>query len=141
MYIKELRKRLSILNEEEVDDITDEYNDFIANKVLDGYSEQEAIDSLGDVNYLARRILEAYKISDKYIKWFVGKERLIDDINDYTTKVADSSIDVLNKIENSLKDIFKKTAKFGEERVHDVKNIFKKKENDTSIVEDEKTID
>jgi Protein of unknown function (DUF1700) len=126
IYLNELRKRLSLLDAKEVDAITYEYHDHIASKLGDGYSEEEVLEELGDVNQLARKILEAYKISDRYIKWFVGKERMIDDMNEFTNKIADGSIEVFNKIESSVKDVVKKTIHFGENRIHDVKSIFKK---------------
>jgi hypothetical protein len=132
-YLNELRKRLSLLDAKEVDAITYEYHDHINNKLDEGYTEEEVLDQLGDVNQLARNILEAYKISERYIKWFVGKERMIDDMNEFTSKIADGSIEVFNKIESSVKDVVKKTLHFSENRIHDVKNIFKKtskKQND-----------
>jgi hypothetical protein len=135
-YLKELKKRLSLINSEEVEKVTVAYNDYLKRQSGEGYTDEEALEQLGDVNQLARTILESYKISEKYIKWFVGKERMVDDLNEFTSKVADSSIEVLTKIEKSAKKAVKKTIQFGGNRVHDVKSIFTKSEKKKDDVEE-----
>lgn len=129
-YLKDLQKRLSILNEEEVASITKVYQDYMNQKLAEGYSLEEAQQMLGDVNDLARTILESYKISDRYIRLFVGKEKVIDDLNDYVNKVADSTIEVLSKLESSVKSLFKKTVDFSETQFQKVKDLFSKDAQD-----------
>ncbi len=65
-FLKELRKRLIVLNEQEVEDIIKEYQDHIKNKMEEGMSEEEAVKDFGDIDELAREILKAYKINVNY---------------------------------------------------------------------------
>jgi Protein of unknown function (DUF1700) len=127
LYINELKKRLSLLDEAEVNKIIHETDSHIDEQIQAGKDEAAVFEQLGDVNELAKTILKAYKLSDRYIKLFIGKEKVVDEINDFASKVAESSIEVFNKIEDSMKQIFKETLKFGEERIKDVKKIFNRK--------------
>ncbi len=142
-YIIELRKRLSILDEKVVDDIVCEYLDLINQKINIGSTEEEVIDQLGNVNELAKKILKSYKISETYIKLFIGKEKLIDEINDFVLKLTDVSSSVYGKIEESVSDfarttghvaknVYKETLKFGEEKINEMKKALRKdkKQND-----------
>mgnify|MGYP000938513818 FL=1 len=67
-FIIELRKRLSLLEVEERDNIIEEYLSYVNQKIYEEISEEEAIEQLGDVNKIAEKILKSHKISDKYIK-------------------------------------------------------------------------
>ncbi len=131
-YIIELRKRLSLLSSDEVDDIISEYLDYIKQKQNEGTSEAVALEQLGNVNELAKKILKSYKISDTYIKLFVGKEKVIDEFNDFVRKFADASTTLISKIESSISDIantvYKETKKFSEEKISEVKKRFNNKE-------------
>lgn len=150
-YIIELRKRLSLLDPQEVEDIVVEYLDYIKQKENEGISEGLALEQLGNVNDLARKILKSYLISDTYINLFIGKEKVIDEINDFVKKFADVSSTVYTKIEESVsefarttghfaKNVFSETKKFGEEKINEVKNIIKKsKETNEQQSEPEET--
>lgn len=67
-FLEKLEKRLSILNEEERNDIINEYKDHIERKILSGMSEEEAVKDFGDFNTLIKDILSAYKINENYEK-------------------------------------------------------------------------
>ena len=142
-YIIELRKRLSLLDEIEVDQIISEYMDFIKQKENEGLNEKDILDQLGDVNKLANNILKSYKISDHYISLFIGKEKVIDELSDFAHKVANASSSLFHKLEESFieftkssgkvaKNAYEETVKFSENRVKDIKTHFKKKENNTN---------
>lgn len=125
-FIIELRKRLSLLNNEEIDKIVEEYLGYINQKIRDGKSEKEAIDEIGDVNQLAKRILTSYKISDKYIKLFIGKEKVIDEINEFVNKVEDTVSEIAKKTSDMAKSVFESTKKFSKEKFTEVKKFIKK---------------
>lgn len=128
-YLKELKKRLSILEEQEVQRIEAEYIRFFEEKLEQGLTEETIINELGSVNDLARKLLQMYKISPRYIKLFVGKEKVIDDLNEFTNKITDTTIQVFDKVEQSVKRAFKKTVEAGGKGFQSVKNIFKRKES------------
>ena len=67
-FIKKLKNNLSVLDENEVKDIIEEYTDIIDEKIKDGKSEEEAIKDFGDINELSKEILKAYKINPKFIE-------------------------------------------------------------------------
>ena len=64
-FLDKLKSRLSILNDEEVDDIINEYEAHINEKLHAGKTEEEATADFGDFNELVKEILSAYKIKDK----------------------------------------------------------------------------
>lgn len=127
-YLNEFKKRLSLLDEGEIQRIEAEYLRFFDEKEKEGWAEEEILQELGNVNELAKKILQMYRISPKYIRLFVGKEKLIDEFNDYVSKVADTSMEVFDKVEQSVKRLFKKTIETGEKGFHSVKKFFSKKE-------------
>ena len=65
-FLKELEKRLSILNENERKDIIDEYKSTIEEKIKNGETEENAVKDFGNIDDLVKEILEAYKINPKY---------------------------------------------------------------------------
>ncbi len=155
-YIIELRKRLSLLAPKEVDDVVVEYLDYITQKQNEGMTEGLALEQLGNVNDLAKKILISYKLSDKYINLFIGKEKVIDEINDFVEKFSDVSSTVYLKVEETVtdfarttghiaKNVYNETIKYGEEKLNDVKNILKrniKNKSKTQIdVEDQTDFD
>jgi uncharacterized membrane protein len=64
-FLDKLKSRLSILNDEEVDDILYEYEAHINEKISAGKTEEQATADFGDFNELIKEILSAYKIKDK----------------------------------------------------------------------------
>ena len=67
-FISEIKSRLAILKEEEINDIVNEYSEYIDEKVKSGKSESEAIQEFGDIDELVGGILDAYKIDSEYYK-------------------------------------------------------------------------
>lgn len=62
-FIKKLREKLDILEENEINDIVIEYSGYIDEKIKNGATEEEAIKDFGDVDELANELLKAYKIN------------------------------------------------------------------------------
>lgn len=65
-FLKDLEKRLIVLDESERKDIINEYNDIIDEKVKHGKTEEEAINDFGSLDDLTKEILSAYKINTNY---------------------------------------------------------------------------
>lgn len=83
-FLSKLRKKLNILAESEVDDIINEYQGYIEEKVSAGATEEEAVKELGNINEIADDLLSAYKVktqkgSDDIIEKIVNKfEELVE---------------------------------------------------------------
>jgi|GEM_PF-992571 len=125
-FVNELAKRLSLLDSKEVDNIIQEYLDTISKKMHRGITEEEAINELGDINEIAKNVLKSYKINENYIKLFIGKEKVIDDVNEFIKKATDVSTSVLLKVGEQVsgfaKDVYSKSKK-----------IFKKDQDEQDI--------
>lgn len=67
-FLKDLEKKLSILNKKEKEDIINEYKNTIEEKIKHGQKEEEAVKDFGDIEKLADEILSAYKIDPNYNK-------------------------------------------------------------------------
>lgn len=65
-FLAELAQALSVLQEEELRDILDEYEQHIDMKVENGLTEQEAIEDFGSLTELTAEILEAYHVRADY---------------------------------------------------------------------------
>lgn len=65
-FIKELEQALSVLQEEELEDIISEYEQHIDMKKERGLTEEEAIADFGSLDELASEILEAYHVRADY---------------------------------------------------------------------------
>lgn len=88
-FLELLDKKLSLINESEREDILLEYGTYIDDKMAGGVSEEEAVAGFGDVNELAKEILDAYKINTDTMDKFSNK--------------ADKTIDkVYQKMEDSI---------------------------------------
>lgn len=89
-FLTKLRKKIDILEESEIDDILEEYAGFIDEKVSQGFTEEEAVKSMGNINELSRDLLSAYKIKNP-------KEKNGDVINNFVDeflKIVESIINV-----------------------------------------------
>lgn len=62
-FFKNLKEKLSILEESEIKDIIEEYRGYIDEKIKNGATEEEAIEDFGDIDELAKELLKAYKIN------------------------------------------------------------------------------
>ena len=87
-FLKTLRKKISILKEEEINDIISEYSEFIDEKTKRNQSVEKTIKDLGNVNDLAKEILDAYKINDNYTKKNAGIE-FFETCNNIIKKLVD----------------------------------------------------
>ena len=94
-FLNKLRKRLDILEEKEVEDLLSEYEGYIDEKIEAGASEEEAVNSFGDIDELADELLKAYKVkvpkNDDPIGNFANKvvkiiDRLIQDFGKKSPK-------------------------------------------------------
>ena len=94
-FLNKLRKRLDILEEKEVEDLLSEYEGYIDEKIEAGASEEEAVNSFGDIDELADELLKAYKVkvpkNDDPIGNFANKvvkiiDRLIQDFSKKSPK-------------------------------------------------------
>lgn len=93
-FLDKLRSRLSILDDNEVDDILNEYADHIDQKVHAGKTEAEAIADFGDFNELVKAILSAYKIKEGAESGSTGQfkawlHKAIDEITDFVKPLID----------------------------------------------------
>lgn len=77
-FLEKLRKKLSILEESEIEDIITEYEGYIEEKIKKGSSEEEAVKSMGNIEELARDLLGAYKIKNPDGKEHDGINNLVD---------------------------------------------------------------
>lgn len=62
-FLEQLEQKLLLISEQERKDILIEYGTYIDDKIANGASEKEAIQGFGDLDELAKEILEAYKIN------------------------------------------------------------------------------
>lgn len=65
-FLAKLKKNLSILEEKEIQDIVEEYEQHIDMKMKGGLSEEAAIQDFGDLKELTAGILEAYHVKADY---------------------------------------------------------------------------
>ena len=69
-FLQSLEARLQVLNEKERDDILSEYRQHISLRMESGLSEEEAIRDFGDFEELVSEILDAYNVSNEYVRQF-----------------------------------------------------------------------
>ncbi len=74
-FLEELRSSLSVLQETELNDIMDEYEQHIDMKVQSGLTEEEAIAEFGNRKELTAEILEAYHVRADYEAGQNGPEK------------------------------------------------------------------
>jgi len=110
-FLKILEEKLSILDENELKDIIDEYKYTIDEKVKHGKSEIEAVKDFGDIDELAKEILKAYKINPKYTEKNKNVKEVIDDCDSLIKRGA-------KKMANFTKEVY---------------NDFKKNNNDLTV--------
>jgi len=65
-FLDSLEKKLSVLEDNEKQDIIIEYTDTINEKIKQGQTEEEAIKDFGNIDDLVKEILIAYKINPNY---------------------------------------------------------------------------
>ena len=107
-FLKELEKRLIVLNDHEKKDIINEYRDTIEEKIKHGQTEKEAVNDFGDIDELAKEILSAYKINPDYSK--------------KNGEFSEKTKDIVNDCEQAIKKGAKKMAEITDEVVEGIKS-------------------
>lgn len=102
-FLKRLAALLHILQEDEVRDILDEYEQHIDMKVAGGMSEQEVIRDFGSVEELVSEILSAYHVRPD----FKPKKE-----NNVLGKVSDGSKKAFDNAGHAVKNVGSKTGSF-----------------------------
>lgn len=107
VFLQKLRDRLKILNQDEIEDIIEEYEGHINEKVASGKTEEEAIKDFGDFDELVKEILSAYKINE-----------------DYESKIKEKNViqDFIESCVQFFKDLIKNISKRSKEDI--IKFIF-----------------
>ena len=103
-FLKLLKNKLQVLEENDVKDIIEDYENHIEMKIKEGKTEEEAIRDFGNIDDLTKEILKAYKISDRYTE---AKE------SNWETKLNE----VVNKIVIFFQDFAKKISSKGSEEI------------------------
>ena len=101
-FIKELTKKLQVLEENEIKDIIDEYSGIIDEKVTHGKTEEEAVKDFGDTSELAEEILSAYKINPNYKKDNDTIKNIVNDCEVLIKKGASKLTDFSKKVAEDL---------------------------------------
>lgn len=107
-FLKELEKRLLILNETERQDTINEYRDIIEEKVKHGKTEEESVSEFGSIDELAKEILAAYKINPEYQnkKSEAGEKakEFVESTEGFIKKSAKKLSEVTENVAESLKE-------------------------------------
>lgn len=93
-FLEQLEQKLSLISEKERKDILIEYGTYIDDKVANGASEKEAIQGFGDLDDLAKEILEAYKINTDTLDTKADKtlDRAYSKTESFLNKVGNFSV-------------------------------------------------
>jgi uncharacterized membrane protein len=106
-FIDELRKRLSRLKEEEINDIIEEFEQHIDFEIKNGKDEEEIIETFGNINELVKELLEAYDMNES---------------------VGDKVESIMKSIYETGEEVFEKVVDFTKETVESVQRTTKEKE-------------
>ena len=79
-FLRNLKKKLTVLSEEEVEEILHNYDTYIQERIKNGMSEEEAVASFGSVDEISVQLI-------KYSK--TKKEEAEDPIGDFTYRLSD----------------------------------------------------
>ncbi len=99
-FLQELEKKLKVLSQEERQDILNEYEDIIAEKMKHGKTEEEAVKEFGDIKSLSEEILKSYKINPNYQK---NGSDLLGECEDFIKKGAQKLSEVTEEVVDSFK--------------------------------------
>lgn len=102
VFLEKLRKKLKILNKDELEDIIEEYEDHINEKVASGKTEEEAVKDFGDFDELVKEILSAYKINEDYEKTIKEKNVVADFIDTCVSFVKDFAKNIGSRSANDI---------------------------------------
>ncbi len=98
-FLEELRGYLSVLEDQEQEDIMEEYSQHIDMKLQKGLSEEEAIRDFGSMKELAAEILEAYHVKPEF-----GQQEAGFHLQAFVKEKADRSGQVFRRMGSSLKE-------------------------------------
>lgn len=101
-FLDKLRKRLKILNNDEIEDIIEEYEGHINEKVLAGKTEKEAIEDFGNFDELVKEILSAYKIKEDYEDTKNNKNVVVDFIDTFVSFIKDFARNIGSRSPNDI---------------------------------------
>ena len=144
-FLKKLSKLLHMLQEEEVRDILDEYEQHNDMKVAGGMSEEDAIADFGSVEELAEEILDAYHVKADFKKKkvdVVGKvqaesKKVMKNAGEagksFWTRCADKMKSVAASCKNGLKKAASNCKRWCLAPFLFLGNLFSKKKEDDSI--------
>lgn len=91
-FLNTLRKRLSILEDSEIEDIISEYEGYIEEKVNIGLSEEEAVKELGNIDEIVSDLLAAYKVKEPQSDGFNSViNKLCNGIDNFMSSLDDKS--------------------------------------------------
>lgn len=94
-FLTKLRKNLSVLEEREIQDIVEEYEQHIDMKTQQGLSEEAAINDFGDLKELTAGILEAYHVKADYN---VEKKNIdFDKVKEESKKATEKATNAIGK--------------------------------------------
>lgn len=106
-FIELLRKKLSIIEENELNDILDEYEQHITMKIEErNCTEDEAIADFGDVNQLIAEILQAYHVRTNYDEQQKKEKRM--QVAEKSKEYAEKTAGLCSKAVVWIKEHFKK---------------------------------
>ena len=97
-FLETLSHKLKVLNQDEINDILNEYEGYIDNKIQEGKTEEEAVQGFGDMDDLAREILSAYKLNEDFIGRKGNTNSVLHQIVNVLTMFADSAVQFLSTI-------------------------------------------
>ena len=108
-FLNELEKKLSVLDDSEIQDIMNEYSDIIDEKLKHGKTEKEAIEDFGSLDDLAKEILSAYKINPNYKEghkdeFEASAKKLGEDFDEFIKKGAEKASKATKKVMEQVRE-------------------------------------
>ncbi len=99
-FLEKLSMKLNLINEAERNDILVEYSTYIDDKINNGFSEEDAVAGFGNIDELAKEVLDAYKINTEQ------SDPIMSHTNDTIDKVYQKAESTLSKLGNlSMNDL------------------------------------
>lgn len=99
-FLKQLKEKLEILKEEEINDIINEYSDIIDERIKNGEKEEDIINSY-DINSLTEEILEAYKINPHAKETKEVIDKFEEKLSEFAKATATGFKNMFNKFKNA----------------------------------------
>lgn len=122
-FLTKLRKNLSVLEEGEIQDIVEEYEQHIDMKMKGGLSQEEAIKDFGDLKELTAGILEAYHVKADYN---AEKKNIdFDKVKEESRKATEKATSVIGKGAGALGKSAETAGKWGIQQIKKLYNFVK----------------